>query len=100
MMGLVAVNGVLGKGTLAPCVCSTYAVNIGINIQIDETAALDVVGMMSAFKVFLAIVPGTDAEGLTTMNVDGCLFVGNLKEAHVTTVAIILWVDILCFEFV
>lgn len=71
MMGLVAVNGVLGKGALTPCVCSTYAVNIGIDIEIDETTVLDITGMMNTFKIFLTIVPCSDAEGLTALDTQG-----------------------------
>ena len=67
-MWQVTVNGILGKSALAPCVGTTHTVNIQVNIQIDETTTLDVIGMMSAFKIFLAVVPSTDAEGLESLN--------------------------------
>ena len=67
-MRLVAVDGILRKGALAPGVGAAHAMDVLVNIKIDETSALDVIGMMSAFKIFLAVVPSTDAEGLESLN--------------------------------
>ena len=64
-MRLVGGNGILRQCSLAPGVGSAYAMNGGIDIEIDETATLDLVGMGSTLKVFLAVVPGTDTKGIT-----------------------------------
>ena len=94
-MWQVAINGILGKSALAPSVGTTHTVNIQVNIQIDETTTLDVIGMMRPFKVFLPIVPSADAERLETLNAEFARVVGYLKPANVASVAIILWMDVL-----
>lgn len=60
MVWLVTVDGVLGQCALAPCVGTTYAMYVCVNVQIDKVATLDIVGMAYTDKVFLTIVPGTD----------------------------------------
>ena len=64
VMWLVGRDSVLRQRAFAPGVCTTYAMNGGIDIEIDETAARDVVRMTSNFKIFLAVVPGPDTERL------------------------------------
>ena len=40
--------------------------HIQVDVQIDETTPLNLMGMSCALKIFLAIVPGTNAKGLET----------------------------------
>ena len=60
MVGLVAIDGILRQRALAPSIDTADAVDIQIDIQINETTTLDLVGMTDTFKVFLTIVPGAD----------------------------------------
>ena len=61
MVGLVTIDGILRQRALAPSIDTADAVDIQVDIQINETTTLDLVGMTDAFKVLLAIVPGADA---------------------------------------
>ena len=60
----VSIDGVLRKGALAPRVSTAYAMNVEVDVQVHETSALDLMRMLGGFQVLLAIIPGTDAEGL------------------------------------
>ena len=69
MVGLVAIDGVLGQSSLAPGIDTTHAVDVEVYIEIDKIATLDVLGMAgSGIKILLALVPGTDAEGLEAVD--------------------------------
>ena len=68
MVGLTGVDGVLRQGALAPGVGTAYAVDVEIDVQINEAATGNVIGMTRALKVFFAVVPRTDAERLETVN--------------------------------
>ena len=70
-MGLVAVDGVLGQGTLAPGVGTANAVDIQVDIQIDEATTFYFIGMAHVIQISLTIVPGTDAEGLPAVDAEG-----------------------------
>ena len=61
MVGLVTIDGILRQRALAPSIDTADAVDIQVDIQINEATTLDLVGMTDAFKVLLTIVPGTDA---------------------------------------
>ena len=73
-----------------------------VNIAPDENDSLlsiingfeDNHWLMKTFKQFVF-----DNITLTALNAEGSLSVGNIKPAHITTITIILWMDILCFEF-
>ena len=64
MIGFVAVDGILRQGALAPGVYTTHSMHVEVDVEIDKTAPLDLIRMTGWFKVFLTIVPSTDAEGL------------------------------------
>ena len=67
VVGLIAIGGVLGQGALTPGIDTTHTVDIEVDIEIDKTTTLDVLGVTgSGIKVLLAIIPCTDAEGLET----------------------------------
>ena len=68
MIVLVGGNGVLRQGSLTPGVGSAYAMNGGIDIEIDESSTLDLVWMGCTLEVFLTVVPSTDTEGLMTFD--------------------------------
>ena len=68
MVWLVAIDGIFRQRALSPCVGSPYAVDVQVNIQVDETSAAYFVGMTHALKILFAIIPGTDAERLTTVD--------------------------------
>ena len=67
MVSLIAVDGVLWQRTLAPSVCATYTMNAEVDVEIDELSSLQFVRMTHP-KVFLAVIPSTDAEGLTAFD--------------------------------
>ena len=71
MVGLVSVDGVLWKGALPPCVDAAYTMDVEVDVQVDELATLNFVGMGCAFKVLLAIIPCSDAERLAAFNTKG-----------------------------
>ena len=98
MMGLVAVDGVLRQGACTPGVHTAHAVHIEVDVQIDKAASLNLVGVLGAFKVFLAIVPSTDAEGLATLHAEGVFSVGDVEPAHIRSTTIVLRMDIFGFE--
>ena len=96
MIGLVAIDGVLGQGALSPSIDAAHAVDVEIDIEIDKTTTLNVLGMTgSGFKILLAIIPGTDTEGLETVDAHFPRVGAYLKSTDVATVAIILGMDIL-----
>ena len=57
MMLLCGIDGIWSERTLAPGVNTSYTVDVSIDIQIDETSAIYLVGMTGRFQVFLTIVP-------------------------------------------
>ena len=63
-VGKGGVDGVLGQCALAPCVGTAHAVDVEVDVQVDEAATVDFVGMAHTLQVFLAVVPSTNAEGL------------------------------------
>ena len=63
MVGYVAVDGVLWQGSLAPGVGAADAMDVEVDADVDESSARHLVGMARA-EVFIAIVPGADAERL------------------------------------
>ena len=91
-MGLVGINGVLRQGMFAPGICTTYTVDISIDVEIDETTTLDFIGMGRPLKVFLAIVPGSDTEG-TIAGIDA--EISDFEPADVASVAVVLWMEII-----
>ena len=103
MVGLVAVDGVLGQCPLSPSVDAADTVDVEVNIQVDETATLDLVGVTRLFQVFLAIVPSTDAEGLESGDTEGLDGTGGVsvrerEPPHVCAAAVVLWTDIFCLK--
>ena len=103
MMRFVAVNSILGKGAFSPCVSTAHTVDVGIDVQIDEASALNLVGVLGFFQIFFPIVPGTNAERLQSFNAKGFssrrAYRCNFKPADVAAISVILWVDVLCLVF-
>jgi hypothetical protein len=65
VVGTGGIDGVLRQRALSPGVDTPYSVDFEVDIQIDKTASLDISGMTGlGVKIFLTIVPGSDAEGL------------------------------------
>ena len=73
MVRLVSIDSVLRKCGLSPGIDATDTMDVQVDIQVDETAALDFVGMTDAFKVFFAVVPCSYAERLQTFDSKGLL---------------------------
>ena len=72
MVGTVAIDGILGQGTLSPGVDAAHTMDIKVDIEINKTATLEVLSMTgSSVKVFFTIIPGTDAEGLEPLDAEG-----------------------------
>lgn len=70
MVGLVAVNGVGRQRTFTPRVGTANAVDAEVDIQIDKATTAYFVGMTDIFQVFFAVLPCTDAEGLTAIDAE------------------------------
>ena len=69
MVSLAARDGVLWQGAPSPSVGTAHTMNIQVDVEVDKTSALNLVGMVGMFEVFLAVVPRTDAEGLQSLDV-------------------------------
>ena len=78
---------------LAPGVGSAYSVDAKVDVQIDKASTLYFLGMTHADKVFLAVVPGSDAEGLEAFDME----LANLEPTDITAVAIVLRMNIFGF---
>ena len=59
-MGLCTIDGVCGQGASAPGVCTAYAVEIEVDVEVDEVSSVYFVRMLDV-EVFLSVVPGADA---------------------------------------
>jgi len=96
----IGVDGVLRQRALSPGVYTPYSMDVEVDVQIDKTAALDI-GRMTGLgvKILLTIVPGTDAEGLEALNMKSALVVTYLEPTDITTIAIILRMDVLSLVF-
>ena len=96
----IGVDGVLRQRALSPGVDTPYSMDVEVDVQIDKTATLDI-GRMTGLgiKILLTIVPGSDAEGLTALNVKSALVVTYLEPTDITTIAIILRMDVLSLVF-
>ena len=71
MVGLIGIDGVLWKGLFAPSVGTTNAVNVEVDVQIDEAPTMYLIGMTHALKILLAVVPGSDTERLKAIDAEG-----------------------------
>ena len=63
-MGLIAIDGVFRQGALAPCVGTSHSMNVQVDVEIDKLATFLLIRVLD-IKVFLTIVPRTNAERLT-----------------------------------
>ena len=68
MIRFVAIDDIFRQRALSPSVGSPYAVDVKVNIQVDEASTAYFVGMTHALKVLFPIIPGADAERLTTVD--------------------------------
>ncbi len=96
--GCIAIDGVLGEGAFTPGVGAAHAVNVEVDVQIDEFATGNFVGMTHT-EVFFAIVPGSDAKGLTAQDTEGGTGGRELEPAHIATVAVVLRMDVFGLVF-
>ncbi len=71
VVGLVAIDGVLGQRALSPCVGAAYAVDVEVDVDVDERASRHFVGMKRS-EVFVAVVPCADAKRLKSVDADDC----------------------------
>ena len=99
MVRFVSIDSVLGKCGLSPRIDASDTMDVQVDVQIDETAALDFMGMTDAFKVFFAVVPCSYAERLQTFDSEGFLPIGDAEPPHVCTASIVLWVDVFGLKF-
>ena len=79
---------------LSPGISTTNAVDVLVDIEVDEFATLQLVGMSSVLKVFLSVIPGTDAERLTTVYPQRMLWRRHFQPAHISAATIVLRMDI------
>ena len=84
---LISVNRVLRKGAFAPSVGAADAVDVEVDVEVNELAASDVLRMPCARQIFLAVIPSADAERLTTVNDHRPTPRAYLKLPHIATVA-------------
>ena len=81
---------------LAPRVCAANAVDVEVDIEVDEIAALNIIGMPCALQILLAVIPSADAERLTTIDVHNPMSrPNNRKLPNIAAVAIVLRVNVL-----
>ena len=73
--------------------------DVQVDVQVDETATLDFVGMTHPFKVLFAVVPCSYAERLQAFDSKGLLPIGDTEPSHVCTASIVLWVDVFGLKF-
>ena len=64
----IAIDGVLWQGTCSPGVNTTHTMNIEVDVEVDELTTFYLMRMTGTFKVFLTVVPCTDAERLFANN--------------------------------
>ena len=68
MIWFITVDGVLRECAGSPSIDASHTMHIQVDVQIHEAATLNLVRMSSLLEVFFAIIPGTDAEGLTAVD--------------------------------
>ena len=94
MVRLVRIDSVLRKCGLSPGIDTAHAMDVQVDVQIDETAALDFMGMTHAFEILFAIVPCSYAERLQAFDSKGLLPIGDAEPPHIGPAAIVLRVDV------
>ena len=94
MVRLVRIDSVLRKCGLSPGIDATDTMDVQVDIQVDETAALDFVGMTDAFEILFAVVPCSYAEWLQAIDSKGLLPVGDAEPSDICTASIVLRVDV------
>ena len=57
MVGFIAIDGVLWQCACSPSVHTTNAVDVEVDVQVDEAATLNLVGMLGNFEVFYDAKP-------------------------------------------
>ena len=67
MIVAIAIDGVFGQGALAPCIDAAYTMNIEVDVEVDKLSSLQF-AWVSHIKVFLTIVPCTNAEWLASID--------------------------------
>ncbi len=93
-MGLSSIDGIFGQSALAPSIGTAYSMDVEVDVEVNEMTASNVVGMTRIDKVFLAIIPGTDAKGLISVDMKRTVIICDIKPADVTSVAIVLGMDV------
>ena len=99
MVRFVSIDSVLGKCGLSPGIDASDTMDVQVDVQIDETASLDFVGVTDAFKVLFAVVPCPYAEGLQTIDSEGFLPIGDAEPPDICPAAIVLRVHIFGLKF-
>ncbi len=99
MVRLISVNSVLGKCGLSPGIDTADTMDVQVDVQIDETAALDFVGVTDAFEILFAVVPCPYAEGLQTIDSEGFLPIGDAEPPDIRPASIVLRVDVFGLKF-
>ena len=70
VLRLVPVDGILRKSALPPGINAAHPVEVQVNVEIDKPSPPDLVGMPCRFQIFLAVIPGADAQGLTAVDAE------------------------------
>lgn len=94
MVRFVPINSVLGKCGLSPGIDASDTMDVQVDVQIDETASQDFMGMTHAFEILFAIVPCSYAERLQTVDSKGIPPISDAEPPHVSPASIVLWVDV------
>ena len=72
---------------------------VQVDVQVDETATHDFVGVGRLFQVLLAVVPGADAQRLAAVDAERVLPVTDREPADVAAVAVVLRMDVFGLVF-
>ena len=60
MMWLIAIDGIFGQRAAAPCIDTTHAMDIQVDIEIDKLASAQLMGVLDT-EVLLSVIPHTYA---------------------------------------
>ena len=94
MIRFVSIDSVLGKCGLSPGIDASDTMDVQVDVQIDETASQDFMGMTHAFEILFAIVPCSYAERLQTVDYKGIPPISDAEPPHVSPASIVLRVDV------
>ena len=93
MVGLVAVDGVLGECAPSPRVGSSHAVDVEVDVEVDKLSASELMRVLDC-EVFLPVVPCADAQRLAAFDAQLMMLGGNGETSDIAAVSVVLRPDV------